>query len=868
MEIGDEESVSNDEDQGNEEGESEEDSPSDEDEEIDKQTADEIVRLKDVLLTNPYSYDDYIKLIKLLRTAGELEDVRHIREDFANRFPLAPSIWLEWIADEQRVATTGEEKQSVVDLFDRAVQDYVSVDLWLEYCQFMMSMMELENGISKVREVVSKAISFVGLDASKGSMIWSFWIEFEKALLQLETTEDGKQRQIRIILDIYRRMLRIPMISMEQTFQEFNDFVDTVKDVDIIPDIDRIKSDYDTAMKKLQTLIPFEDAILKSESTSQRDEYLKYIDYAESKCDPATVQTICERAVNDHCLDGEVWSCYIDFVESKLKAVDVSRKVLHRATRNCPWSSALWIKYLRCSERYSIERNEVIKVFETALKAGLPTGSDFHQLWTAYLDYTRRVTDFKNEKDVASIRRSFVMAADHLVTIPDADPNFSILQYSAKVEAAHLNSMDIAREIWNNMMEQPTLSCQAQLWVEYYNLERLHGDITHAKEVLSRGLKLCWDWPETLGQLLIKLEREEGSNLADYEEALKKYEKTMKRVNKRREADQAKSQVVPQKQGKKVSDTSIASRKRKPEPSKADDTFKVPEIPSKVAKKDNEVAPKEEQPHYVKPKDARDKGNDLQTVFVSNLDFSVDDEKLKEVFSQFGPIVDVRLVRNFKGLSKGFAYIEFGDMASTRKALKSDRMKIGGRPCFISEINKKVGFKFKTSVEKNKLFVSNLDMEVDENQLKEAFSKYGQLKDVRIVTYRNGHSKGRAYVEYTDELGASNGLKADGLLLGNKNIKVEISNPTRAGMKSAPDPVRTLGSSTMFGESGYVFSTKPLKLFLNLPTILICRRKRIDAPMIPSSVRRQQLKNGVSSGLSEPKAGPSMSNNQFRELLR
>lgn len=780
---------------------SEDDSSSDEDLESDKQTMDEIARLKDSLLTNPYSYDDYIQLIKLLMSTGELEELRTSREKFSERFPLASSLWLEWISDEQRMASTVEEKMSIIELFERATQDYVSVDVWLEYCQFMMSLMELENGIEKVREVVLKAISFVGLDTSKGSMIWSFWIEFEKALIQLAVTDEDKKLQIERVFDVYRRMLRVPLMSMDQTFQEFLEFFEENKVTVPFPDVEKVKTDYEATLKKLQLLVPFENELLKSQVASRKDDYLKYIDYAEAKCDPSMVQIICERAVNDHCLDPDVWIKYINFAESKLKVVDISRKILHRATRNCPWSSVLWIKYLRCLERYSVPRNEVIEIFETALKSGLPSGLDFLNLWTAYLDYTRRITDFENEKDVASLRRSFVMAADHLAEIPDADPTFTILQYSAKVEAAQCKSIEIAREIWNNMMEQPTLSCQAQLWIEYYNLERLHGDLKQAKDVLSKGLKMCWDWPESLGQLLIRVEREEGNSLSDFEEALSKYEKTMKRVNKRRVQEQEKPGTSQLKQNKKVDVPN--SRKRKPDVLKNDPhVFKVPEIPFKAAKKEEETVKKEEKPHYVKPKDAREKGNDLHTVFVSNLDFTVDDDKLKEVFSQFGTVADVRLVRSYKGLSKGFGYIEFNDMESAKKALKNDRMKIGERPCFISELNKKVGFKFTTAQEKNKLFVSNIDMEVTSDQLKEIFSKHGDLKDVRLVTYRNGHSKGCAYIEFADELGASNGLKANGLLVGQKNIKVEISNPKRAGMKTAPEPVKTLGSSTVFGESG------------------------------------------------------------------
>jgi len=32
------------------------------------------------------------------------------------------------------------------------------------------------------------------------------------------------------------------------------------------------------------------------------------------------------------------------------------------------------------------------------------------------------------------------------------------------------------------------------------------------------------------------------------------------------------------------------------------------------------------------------------------------------------------------------------------------------------------------------------------------FKPYGALKDVRVVTFRNGHSKGLAYVDFEDEV--------------------------------------------------------------------------------------------------------------------
>jgi len=147
--------------------------------------------------------------------------------------------------------------------------------------------------------------------------------------------------------------------------------------------------------------------------------------------------------------------------------------------------------------------------------------------------------------------------------------------------------------------------------------------------------------------------------------------------------------------------------------------------------------------------------------------------------------------------------------------------------------------------------VNNLTADTDEQTLRLLFAKYGELKDIRIVTYRNGHSKGCAYVEFRTEADAQAALQADGTLVKANNISVAISDPQKAKMKqtSRPEPKqnRTLGSASFIGESG---------------------KMRINAPMIPSSVRRQQQKlNSNGSNPSADELPPSKSNADFRAML-
>lgn len=49
-------------------------------------------------------------------------------------------------------------------------------------------------------------------------------------------------------------------------------------------------------------------------------------------------------------------------------------------------------------------------------------------------------------------------------------------------------------------------------------------------------------------------------------------------------------------------------------------------------------------------------------------------------------------------------------------------------------------------------FFVGLPFSYTKTDVENIFKPYGTLKDVRLVTFRNGHSKGLAYVDYEDEV--------------------------------------------------------------------------------------------------------------------
>lgn len=672
------------------------DSDSSQDSENEDDKLEEKIRsLRFKLADNPYDYQTYIDLINLLRSTGELDLLREAREDFAKKFPLTPTLWLEWINDEKTCDESNRE--AIVQLFERAVLDYASVDLWLEYCQFVMGGFAT-HGPESVRKILEAGLMQVGLDCCKGSLLWDLYVVFEKQVIATLTSEVDQVEQKKRIFNLYKRQLSVPLLEIESTYDEFTQWLSREESLSFVSqeDLNQVKKSYENALKQVKKVKPFEEEILITPS-----KIAEYAVYAETNCTPAFTQCLYERGITSDPLNGELWTKYLLFLERKVKIEEISVKTFSRAVRNCPWYGNIWCEYIRCQERHQQTLEQIVPTLERALSSGV-TGYHMKEIWMTYLDCMRRKTNFNDEKSVKILRDTFNSAADHLAGIPDADPTFSVLQYAARVEAVFCKDITAAREIWRNMLQVKELTSKAHMWLEYFNLEYTYGNKGEAKKVLYQAIQATRDWPESVGTLLVKLEKEEGDSLEGFERAVDKYQRVMKKIETRTQGKEEKSDLsATSTQGKQ-------DRKRK--------------APAAAAATD----------------------------------------------------------------------------ASTTHENKSHGKPDTKRP--------RKEFQFSTGQENNKLFVSKLSKEVNSQLLRDVFGKFDGLKDIRMVIGKNGHSKGCAYVEFSDEQSALTAMNAtNGSKVGSKNISVAISDPTKRSKPASvttnndvrPTSSQTLGSGSI-----------------------------------------------------------------------
>ncbi|ROI27667.1 Squamous cell carcinoma antigen recognized by T-cells 3 [Anabarilius grahami] len=785
----------------------------------------EIQRLEEQLSINAFDYNCHVDLIKLLRQEAKLHRLRKARQKMSELFPLTEEIWLDWLKDEIRLTEDESDREKVYELFERAIKDYVCPEIWLEYVQYSIGGMGAQGGIERVRSIFERALTAVGLHVTKGASIWEAYREFEIVILSTVQPPPGsvpsqeQQELLNAQLDrihkLFRRQLAVPLMDMEGTYAEYSDWAD-----DGVPET--VTHQYRRALQQMEKCKPYEEALLVSE-TPKLAEYQVYIDFEIKEGDPARVQIIFERALAENCLVPDLWIKYTTYLDRQLKIKDLVLSAHERAVRNCPWTMGLWKSYLLALERH---------------------GAD-HQT----------VTEWSRELD--ELRAAFARSLDYLKQ--DVEERFSesgdlsctIMQIWAKIEALHCKNMQKARELWDSIMTKGNAK-YANMWLEYYNLERSYGDATHCRKALHRAVQCTSDYPEHVCDVLLNFERVEGS-LEDWDAAVQKTDTKLNRVNEQRarvaekeallarqeeeKAEHRRKAKADKKGQKKSQKANRTGDKRKAEDECEDEWGEDAEMPFKRLRGEEDFgcttteelmetesglfgrrAPpqrKTEPPGFRKnqqgmpeasrePQDvSKEQRKDENSVFVSNLAFNLEDPegKLRTLFGGCGTVQQVRLVYTPKGVFRGYCYVQFEDRLAVPEALKLDRQEVDGRPMYVSpcvDKNKNPDFKvfkYKTSLEKHKIFISGLPYTCTKETLEDLFKEHGTIRAIRLVTNRSGKPKGLAYVEYENEAQASKAVqKMDGTMLENFTLSVAISNPPSRKMEDKAAPSRILGA--------------------------------------------------------------------------
>jgi len=160
------------------------------------------------------------------------------------------------------------------------------------------------------------------------------------------------------------------------------------------------------------------------------------------------------------------------------------------------------------------------------------------------------------------------------------------------------------------------------------------------------------------------------------------------------------------------------------------------------------------------------------SLYVGDLHIDSTEGLLFELFNRVGPVASIRVCRDaVTRRSLGYAYVNFHDVQDAERALDTMQFTdIKGKACRIMWSQRDPSLR-KSGV--GNIFVKNLAKTVDNKNLFDIFSVFGNILSCKVAVGENGESKGYGYIHFeTAEAAKESVAKVDGANIDESEVSV------------------------------------------------------------------------------------------------
>ena len=406
-----------------------------------------VTQLVEHLAANPFAYDSHVQLIKILHQGLSshsqvsspasydlLQDLQSARESMSSRFSLGEDLWVDWIHDQTLLASSLDDKISVMELCLKGVEEEPgSTKLWLAYGQWMLSLYKQAHphdprvsniGTMPERYVMSEEDMMVAKEVfswaqmmevwkraeqetrwriNDSHLIWDIWTE----LLMLELASSPLQDAINDTQYHFINRLQTPHATWDQTFQAYSNFVsryDNAQYEVTMVTANRLgldaKQTFD--MRELKEL-EIARASEKNDGNAELKAYGDYVDWELSQSRKKhsfkfeLANAVYQRATLRFPSNSDLWEGYAMFLVEETanqhRRNISALQVLDKATRHCPWSGTLWSQFLLSAETSNLAFPDIGDIKHKATSTGLLDAGGLEEVLkvsTAWCGFLRR----------------------------------------------------------------------------------------------------------------------------------------------------------------------------------------------------------------------------------------------------------------------------------------------------------------------------------------------------------------------------------------------------------------------------------------------------------------------------------------------
>ncbi|XP_009997085.1 PREDICTED: polyadenylate-binding protein 1-like [Chaetura pelagica] len=138
-------------------------------------------------------------------------------------------------------------------------------------------------------------------------------------------------------------------------------------------------------------------------------------------------------------------------------------------------------------------------------------------------------------------------------------------------------------------------------------------------------------------------------------------------------------------------------------------------------------------------------------VFIKNLDDSIDNKALYDTFSAFGNILSCKVVCDENG-SRGYGFVHFETHEAATRAIETmNGMLLNDRKVFVGHFKSRKEREAEfgaRAMEFTNVYIKNFGDDMDDDRLREIFSKFGKTLSVKVMMDSTGRSKGFGFVNF------------------------------------------------------------------------------------------------------------------------